>query len=62
MTGSEAWQKSGADDKEAGVGEMKAASERRDPSQGYGKVEQMAGKVTGCEVRRAESQVRGYDD
>ncbi|KAG4222086.1 hypothetical protein PC116_g29439 [Phytophthora cactorum] len=28
---------------------MKAASENRDPSQGYGKVEQKLGQATGCE-------------
>lgn len=33
---------------------MKAASEGRDPTQGYGKVEETAGKVTGCEGMQQE--------
>jgi len=33
---------------------MKAASEGRDATQGYGKVEEVAGKVTGCEGMQEE--------
>ncbi|KAK6841409.1 hypothetical protein PG995_000504 [Apiospora arundinis] len=36
------------------VGVMKAASEGRDATQGYGKVEEVAGKVTGCEGMQEE--------
>lgn len=50
VTGSTAWAQSGETDKEAGVQAMKAASANRDPqTDGYGKVEEVAGKVTGCE-------------
>lgn len=33
---------------------MKKAGEQRDTSQGYGKVEELAGKVTGCEGMQKE--------
>jgi uncharacterized protein YjbJ (UPF0337 family) len=33
---------------------MKQAGENRDSSQGYGKAEEMAGKVTGCEGMQKE--------
>ncbi|KAF2238208.1 hypothetical protein EV356DRAFT_573333 [Viridothelium virens] len=50
VTGSESWQQSGEQQKEQGVNEMKAAGEARDPqSQGFGKVEELAGKAAGCE-------------
>lgn len=48
VTGSQAWTGSGEQDKAAGVAEMKAAAEHRDPSDGYGKAEELAGKLTGC--------------
>lgn len=57
MTGSEAWQSSAASDKEAGIDAMKQASANRDPStQGYGKAEEIAGKVTGCEGMEKEGK------
>lgn len=33
---------------------MRKASEQRDPTQGYGKVEQVAGNLTGCEGMQKE--------
>jgi uncharacterized protein YjbJ (UPF0337 family) len=33
---------------------MKTAGEQRDASQGYGKVEELAGRVTGCDGMRKE--------
>ncbi|KAK7989724.1 uncharacterized protein PG998_002484 [Apiospora kogelbergensis] len=53
-TGSTAWQASGEQAKAHAVGVMKAASEGRDATQGYGKVEEVAGKVTGCEGMQEE--------
>lgn len=50
VTGSEPWTSSGGNDKEAGVSAMKQAGAQRDAStQGYGKVEELAGKAAGCE-------------
>lgn len=50
VTGSAAWSDSGAKDKSDGIDGMKAASADRDPAtEGYGKIEELAGKVTGCE-------------
>ncbi|PNS19939.1 hypothetical protein CAC42_7906 [Sphaceloma murrayae] len=49
-TGSAPWTESGTSDKQQGIGAMKAASQQRDShSQGMGKVEEVAGKVVGCE-------------
>ncbi|KAI9753124.1 MAG: hypothetical protein M1835_001026, partial [Candelina submexicana] len=57
LTGSEAWTSSGQESKEAGISEMKAASENRDSSsQGYGKVEEIAGRATGCEGMEREGK------
>ena len=50
VTGSDDWKASAESDKQAGIDNMKAASANRDPQKdGYGKVEEIAGKVTGCE-------------
>lgn len=55
MTGSAAWTDSGATDKQAGIEGMKAASANRDPAtDGYGKAEEIAGKLTGCEGMEKE--------
>ncbi|EMD00388.1 hypothetical protein BAUCODRAFT_144066 [Baudoinia panamericana UAMH 10762] len=55
VTGAESWQKSAESDKQAGIDAMKQASANRDPQKdGYGKVEEMAGKVTGCEGMEKE--------
>ncbi|KAI5926583.1 hypothetical protein F4810DRAFT_655074 [Camillea tinctor] len=50
LTGSQAWTASGEQAKAHAVDSMKAAGEARDASaQGYGKVEQKMGELTGCE-------------
>ncbi|KAI8966348.1 hypothetical protein F5Y11DRAFT_310093 [Daldinia sp. FL1419] len=49
VTGSQAWTSSGEQAKAHAVDTMKAAGENRDPSQGFGKVEQKLGQATGCE-------------
>lgn len=54
VTGSKEWQESGSHDTEAGVNAMKAASANRDANAGYGKIEEVAGKVTGCEGMEKE--------
>jgi len=58
LTGSNAWVKSGEQDKAHAQASLKAATENRDPAKaGYGKVEEMAGKVTGCEGMRQEGAI-----
>lgn len=54
VTGSEAWKASGEQDKAAGQATMQKAGEQRDPASGYGKVEELAGKATGCEGMQRE--------
>ena len=55
MTGSETWNVSAETDKADGIDAMKAASEQRDPQRdGYGKVEELAGKAAGCEGMEKE--------
>lgn len=55
MTGSHAWQSSGEQTKAHAAGVMKAAGEARDASkQGYGRLEEMAGNLTGCEGMQHE--------
>ncbi|KAI0122275.1 hypothetical protein F4814DRAFT_408152 [Daldinia grandis] len=49
VTGSQAWTTSGEQAKAHAVDAMKTAGENRDPSQGFGKVEQKLGQATGCE-------------
>ncbi|OTA60433.1 hypothetical protein K449DRAFT_82790 [Hypoxylon sp. EC38] len=49
VTGSQAWTSSGEQAKAHAVDAMKAASENRDPSHGFGKAEQKLGEITGCE-------------
>ncbi|ORY70139.1 uncharacterized protein BCR38DRAFT_333990 [Pseudomassariella vexata] len=57
ITGSHAWQSSGEQSKAHAVDAMKVASAARDPeTQGYGKVEEVAGKLTGCEGMLKEGQ------
>ena len=54
-TGLEDWKQSGEQQKQAGVEAMKKASENRDPAQsGYGKAEEIAGKISGCEGMQEE--------
>ncbi|KAK0263553.1 hypothetical protein B0A54_00911 [Friedmanniomyces endolithicus] len=55
VTGAQAWTSSGEHDKSAGIDAMKQASANRDPAtSGYGKVEEMAGKMTGREGMESE--------
>ncbi|TIC99897.1 hypothetical protein CH35J_006381 [Colletotrichum higginsianum] len=55
VTGSHAWTSSGEQDKAHAASALKAASQQRDPStQGYGKVEEVAGKVFGCDGMKQE--------
>ncbi|KAF2157752.1 hypothetical protein K461DRAFT_317799 [Myriangium duriaei CBS 260.36] len=57
VTGAASWTDSATTDKEQGVAAMKAAGQQREANQqGYGKVEEVAGKVTGCEGMVREGQ------
>ncbi|PBP23521.1 mismatched base pair and cruciform DNA recognition protein [Diplocarpon rosae] len=61
LTGSAAWQESGKKDTEAGIEEMKAAGQQRAepaPSSIGGRVEELAGKVAGCEGMEKEGGIR----
>ncbi|KAL1845178.1 hypothetical protein VTK73DRAFT_971 [Phialemonium thermophilum] len=62
VTGSQAWASSGEHDKADARAELRAAAENRDPAQkGYGKVEEVAGRVTGCEGMRREGEASSQD-
>lgn len=54
LTGSQPWKASGEQDKAAGIAAMQKAGEKRDPHQGYGKAEEIAGKWTGCKGMQKE--------
>ncbi|KAH6888422.1 hypothetical protein B0T10DRAFT_488146 [Thelonectria olida] len=55
LTGSQAWKASGEQDKAAGLAALKHAGEQRNAStQGYGRLEEVAGKVTGCQGMQRE--------
>jgi hypothetical protein len=55
ITGSMEWKESGHQQKEEAIANMKAAGEGRDPkADGYGKAEEIAGKVAGCEGMEKE--------
>ncbi|KAK3317987.1 hypothetical protein B0H66DRAFT_602590 [Apodospora peruviana] len=55
ITGSHAWTTTGEQDKAHAKASMKQAAENRDPAaSGYGKVEEVAGKWTGCEGMQKE--------
>ncbi|KAK5658285.1 hypothetical protein OQA88_2260 [Cercophora sp. LCS_1] len=55
ITGSHAWTTSGEQDKAHAKASLQAAAEHRDPAKaGYGKVEEIAGKFTGCEGMKHE--------
>ncbi|KAF2088831.1 hypothetical protein K490DRAFT_38510 [Saccharata proteae CBS 121410] len=57
VTGSDAWTQSGEQQKQSAIDSMKTASENRDPARdGYGKVEEMAGKAAGCEGMEKEGK------
>ncbi|KAI4761020.1 hypothetical protein E4T52_06836 [Aureobasidium sp. EXF-3400] len=58
VTGNAAWQQSGETDKSSGIDAMKAASQNRDPAtDGYGKVEEVAGRLSGCEGMEKEGAI-----
>ena len=53
--GSHAWTASGEQDKAHAKAAMQAAAEHRDATRdGYGKAEEVAGKMMGCEGMRQE--------
>ncbi|KAF9874965.1 hypothetical protein CkaCkLH20_07659 [Colletotrichum karsti] len=55
VTGSQAWTASGKQDKAHATSAMKAAGEQRDAAaQGYGKAEETAGRVFGCDGMKSE--------
>ncbi|KAI4743915.1 hypothetical protein E4T50_05671 [Aureobasidium sp. EXF-12298] len=57
------WQQSGETAKQGGIDAMKAASENRDPAtDGYGKVEEVAGKLSGCEGMEKEGAMSAKKD
>lgn len=70
MTGSQAWQKSGQEDKQGAVDEMRAASSDRKEAQEEraasgsswvakeGSVESVAGRLTGCEGMKQEGDMK----
>jgi len=61
LSGSEAWTASGEEQKKHAVDAMKEAGEQRDPQQGYGKVEEMAGNLAGCEGMQKEGAASKKD-
>jgi uncharacterized protein YjbJ (UPF0337 family) len=55
ITGSDQWKTSGHEQKEEAIGHMKTASQSRDPAKdGFGKPEEVAGKLAGCEGMQNE--------
>jgi hypothetical protein len=55
MMGNQEWQNSGRQEKEKALHDMQEASKNRDPAQdGFGKPEEIAGKLTGCEGMKEE--------
>ncbi|KAK2071058.1 hypothetical protein P8C59_005511 [Phyllachora maydis] len=54
VTGSQAWTTSGEQDKAHAREDLQTAAEKRDTSQGYGKIEETAGRLTGCEGMQKE--------
>ncbi|KAK3181882.1 hypothetical protein K4F52_006785 [Lecanicillium sp. MT-2017a] len=54
VTGSQPWKDSGEQDKAAGQATMARAGDQRDSNQGYGKVEEVAGNLTGCDGMKKE--------
>ncbi|AEO55563.1 hypothetical protein MYCTH_2314296 [Thermothelomyces thermophilus ATCC 42464] len=55
VTGSSAWSASGEQDKAHARASMQAAAEHRDPAKsGYGRAEEVAGRLTGCEGMKHE--------
>jgi len=54
LSGSNAWSASGEEQKKHAIDAMKEAGDQRDPRQGYGKAEEIAGKLSGCEGMQKE--------
>ncbi|KAL2267030.1 hypothetical protein VTJ83DRAFT_4307 [Remersonia thermophila] len=55
LTGSRSWHESGEQDKAHARAALQAAVEHRDPAKsGYGRAEEIAGRLTGCEGMRHE--------
>ncbi|KAG7288152.1 hypothetical protein NEMBOFW57_007677 [Staphylotrichum longicolle] len=55
LTGSQSWSTSGEQDKAHARAALQAAVEHRDPAKaGYGRAEEIAGKLTGCEGMKHE--------
>ncbi|KAF4587857.1 csbD-like domain-containing protein [Ophiocordyceps camponoti-floridani] len=54
LTGSQPWKSSGEQDKASATAAMKKAGEQREEGKGYGKAEELAGKISGCEGMRKE--------
>ncbi|KAK4097818.1 hypothetical protein N658DRAFT_569096 [Parathielavia hyrcaniae] len=55
LTGSQAWRASGEQDKAHARAAMQAVAEHRDPAKsGYGRAEEIAGSLTGCEGMKHE--------
>ncbi|KAL2256172.1 hypothetical protein VTK26DRAFT_2081 [Humicola hyalothermophila] len=55
LVGSQAWRDSGEHDKAHARAALQAAVEHRDPAKsGYGRAEEIAGRLTGCEGMRHE--------
>jgi uncharacterized protein YjbJ (UPF0337 family) len=60
MMGNKEWESSGQQEKEQARHDMQQASKDRDPARdGFGKSEELAGKITGCEGMKEEGAVSG---
>lgn len=65
LTGSQAWKASGEQDKAAGLAALKKVGEMReqqDPNHehGYGRAEEIAGRVTGCQGMEREGHASAH--
>ncbi|PHH68042.1 hypothetical protein CDD82_892 [Ophiocordyceps australis] len=61
ISGSEAWKTSGEHDKNAAISAMQQAQDTRGAAQGYGRVEQVAGKALGCSGMEKEGAASKSD-
>ncbi|KAK4457809.1 hypothetical protein QBC42DRAFT_32132 [Cladorrhinum samala] len=61
VIGSSAWTHSGEQDKAHAKATLQAATENRDPQvAGYGKAEEVAGKLTGCDGMKKEGAASAH--
>ncbi|KAK4161562.1 hypothetical protein QBC43DRAFT_372291 [Cladorrhinum sp. PSN259] len=61
VTGSNAWTASGEQDKAHAKASLQQATENRDPqAAGYGKAEEIAGKLTGCQGMQKEGAASAH--